>query len=145
MLDSSLILKRKVSPEPSRRINLDIAVSLPVRFVPANQEPKNLHGVAIVDTGASLSLVCKDMLTELGALPHRPINLEGINGEREEAYTYIVDLHFIHDQQMSWTIRGLEVAPLRNSSTLQVLIGMDVITKHVKQLTIVKDDAEIHF
>lgn len=145
MLDSSLVLKSKVAPPPSRRINLDIAVSLPVRMTPPNMSEKKYHGIAVVDTGASMSLVCKEILENLNGLPQRLVKIIGINGCEEETQTFLVDLHFVHNEQISWTITGIEVAPLNNSSSLQVLLGMDVLAKHVKQFTLIRDEAELHF
>lgn len=144
-MDSSLVLKSKVTLPPGRRVNLDIAVSLPLRLIPPNVASQTLHGVAVVDTGASMSLVCKDMLTQLGAIPHSSINVAGIHGDEVESDTFLIDLHFVYNQQTSRVIQRLEVATLQNSTSLQLLLGMDVLTKHVKRFTLTKDEAELHF
>jgi hypothetical protein len=141
---SSLLLEVDVNTK--RRIDIPLAISIPLDLVPPTLEKSpNTHGIGLVDTGASLSLVCEKVLRELQALPVGTASIVGIHGEPEDTDTYLIDLHFIHNEQFAWTIRRLEVAPLRNSGTIQVLIGMDVLTKHVREFRLIGSKATLQF
>lgn len=141
---SSLVLDVDVGHRG--RIDLEVAVSIPLELVPPDQDSSAcISGIGIVDTGAQLTLVCEQILRELQALPYGSCIIVGVNGQPRDSDTYLVDLHFIYGGQTAWTIKRLEVAPLENSENTQVLIGMEVLTKHVHEFRLTGSKALISF
>src|SRR5689334_18325188 len=127
----SLVIK--VEADERKRLRLPIAVSIPLDLVSPVAESKEKSGIGLLDTGAELSLVCEKMLAELQALPHGIKWFRGIHGEPRETDTYLVDLHFVVSGQNAWTVKRIEVGPLENSATVQVLIGMDVLAERASE------------
>ena len=129
-----------------KRVAVDIAVGLPLEAVPPNLEasPKK-HGVGVIDTGAEITLVCARLLDDLNALPMGIVNILGINGQPREANTYLVNVEFIHDESISFCAKNLTVAALDNSNSLQVLLGMDILTEHFAEFSLRGNQAKITY
>lgn len=86
-------------------------------------EPDDFQMVAQWDTGASFTLVTKDVVDVLGLkATGRRIKIHGATGEYESD-TYLVDLYLSEDIVFG----SLLVAEMPGKFDCQVLIGLDVI------------------
>jgi hypothetical protein len=92
--------------------------------------PKPYKTMALIDTGASISCVCTQVLSAIGAEPWHPVNSIGIGGSRE-SYFHYVDLQMQDDDHVSFasfdSLRVIDFLSVPDG--IGVLIGMDVIGK----------------
>jgi hypothetical protein len=140
-------LKIKVRQQP-KRIDVDIAVSISHKDLPLIQdEAVKKHGIAVIDTGATRTLVCHKILESLQVLPNGSASMIGIFGGPKIVNTFSIDLHFVGGENSGvvHTVKNVDVVPLDNSETAQVLIGMDVLMSEVKTFTLSGINAELVF
>jgi hypothetical protein len=87
------------------------------------QSKRSKSFLAIWDTGASNSVVCEDLVTELGLKPSGKVMVATGNGTVERLI-YIVDLQ-LHDNHL---VERIEVTSMpKIDGHLQGLVGMDII------------------
>lgn len=99
----------------------DISISLPTNGNP--NKPRIVSFKGIWDTGATSTVVTKNVIESLGLVPSGKAEVSGVNS-CQIANTYIIDLYLpnnilLHD----WRVIESEI----NSPGVSVLIGMDVI------------------
>lgn len=82
---------------------------------------------AIWDTGATISVVTKDLVSQLGLIPVGKTNVLGVHGSK------LVNVYFVNltlnNKEISLDIRVTECDALSADNSIGMLIGMDVITK----------------
>lgn len=121
----------------SRHSNLDRPkLVIPVMLAQAAgdrngaEPPKPHKTMALIDTGASISCVCTQILSAIGAEPWDRVNAIGIGGSRE-SYFHYVDLQMQDDDHVSFaSFDNLRVIDFVSAPDgIGVLIGMDVLGK----------------
>lgn len=92
--------------------------------------PKPYKTLALIDTGASISCVCTDVLAAIEADFWEPVNVKGIGGSRDSYYHY-AELQMQDNDHVSFAhISGLRVIDfLSMRDGIGMLIGMDVLSK----------------
>ena len=75
------------------------------------------------DTGATATVITERVVRECGLLQTGITWIVGVNGEREKAATYLVDVWLPHGVR----VRNVKVALMKLTSNEDVLIGMDII------------------
>jgi hypothetical protein len=121
----------------SRHTNLDRPkLVIPVVLAQAaedcngNEHTKPFKTLALIDTGASISCVCTQVLSGIEAQPWHPVNSIGIGGLRE-SYFHYVNLQMQDDDLVSFAIfESLRVIDfLSVPDGIGMLIGMDILGK----------------
>lgn len=86
--------------------------------------------MALIDTGVSISCVCTQVLSAIGAEPWHPVSSIGIGGLRE-SYFHYADLQMQDDDHVSFanfpSLRVIDFVSVPDG--IGVLIGMDVLGK----------------
>ena len=75
------------------------------------------------DTGATSTVITERVVRECGLLQTGITWIVGVNGEREKAATYLVDVWLPHRVR----VRSVTVALMKLTSEEDVFIGMDII------------------
>ena len=82
---------------------------------------------AIWDTGATISVVTKDLASKLGLIPIGKTNVMGVHGAK------IVNVYFVNltlnNKDITMDIRVTECDALSADNSIGMLVGMDIITK----------------
>ncbi|MBO4327974.1 MAG: SEC-C domain-containing protein [Bacteroidales bacterium] len=87
----------------------------------------SVHTNAIWDTGATSSVVTKDLATQLGLIPMGKTNVRGVHGV-QVVNTYFANLT-LNNTMISMDIVVTECDALSADNSIGMLVGMDVITK----------------
>lgn len=82
---------------------------------------------AIWDTGATNSVVTKDLANQLGLIPTGKTNVRGVHGS-QIVNTYFVNLT-LNNKDISLDIEVTECDALSANNSIGMLVGMDIITK----------------
>ena len=82
---------------------------------------------AIWDTGATISVVTKDLASRLGLIPVGKTNVMGVHGSK------VVNVYFVNltlnNKDISLDIQVTECDALSADNSIGMLVGMDIITK----------------
>ena len=78
---------------------------------------------AIWDTGATATVITERVVRECGLIETGKTWIVGVNGEREKAPTYLVDVWLPHGVR----VRSVTVAQMKLTGDEDILIGMDII------------------
>lgn len=77
----------------------------------------------IWDTGATATVITERVVRECGLIETGITWIVGVNGEREKAATYLVDVWLPHGVR----VRSVKVAQMKLTGDEDILIGMDII------------------
>ena len=92
-------------------------------------EPRYVHTLALVDTGATRTCICKEFLEKIGAEPWDRANQIGIGGERE-CYVHYADLSLMGNDKVEFarfpSVKVIDFVPSQHDN-IKVLLGMDVL------------------
>lgn len=110
-----LVIRVKLTQAAEDRVNGD--------------DPRSVHTLALVDTGATRTCICKEFLEKIGAEPWDRANQFGIGGVRE-CYVHYADLSLLGNDKVEFAqFSGLKVIDFLPSQddNIKVLLGMDVL------------------
>jgi predicted aspartyl protease len=94
-----------------------------------DQEPTYIPASALVDTGASKTVVCSQLLAKLHAEKYSIIKMKTANGEVKRYLSY-VSLALLDDDKVEFAnFEGLEVVEIPDieNEHCRMLVGMDVL------------------
>ena len=80
-------------------------------------------GLIETDTGATATVITERVVRECGLIETGKTWIVGVNGEREKAPTYLVDVWLPHGVR----VRSVTVAQMKLTGDEDILIGMDII------------------
>ena len=92
-------------------------------------EPKSVHTLALIDTGATRTCVCAEYLAKIGADSWYPAFQIGVGGLRK-CYTHFADLSLLGNDKVEFAqFASVEVIDFEPSEhdNIKVLLGMDVL------------------
>lgn len=105
------------------------------------ERPRAVHGLAVLDTGAAMSMVCPDRLDRLGAMHDKVVRLQGIGpsrpwslGEPFECVSRYVEVEIIGlERSLTVSVAPVPVGELFGEEVVAVL-GRDVLDRLVVRL-----------
>ncbi|MEM9284233.1 MAG: hypothetical protein AAGA96_20640 [Verrucomicrobiota bacterium] len=140
-------MRFKIEEESKLLVPVSVGVSTPrKRALESSLEPvpANTRGMALIDTGASISVVYRQIITKLKLTPRGLCRVYGFSGsdpDNIEHPNYDISLAILdavhHDQKPRDEVDRIEfpalqaVSPPFTSSHHDMLIGMDVLSSMV--------------
>ncbi len=113
------------------RLIVSVRLSQACEDLVNDASPKRMTALALVDTGATKTCVCKTLLDRIGAEPWDKVAQIGVGGIRD-CYIHYTDIALLdHDDVEFAAFSSIKVIDFEAHELdhIQVLLGMDVLGK----------------